>query len=106
MRTELPVAIACISGFIILIAHFFNIGPAKTAATHLQDWGIIVAAFAIVVSTVNLMMVHTRRLSNQREDSWKKVNWPKWSGSTAGYSLSTWRAKARTLCDVSHRPLK
>lgn len=74
MRTEVPVAIAVISGFIILIAHFFNIAPIQAAATHLQDWGILIAAFAIVVSAANLLMVHIGRLSNQREEAWKKVN--------------------------------
>lgn len=74
MRTEVPVAIAFISGFIILIAHFFNIAPAKTAASVLQDWGIIISAFAILVSAVNLMMVHIRKLAGKRENAWSKVN--------------------------------
>ncbi len=74
MRKELPVAIACICGFTIIIAHFFNIAPIKTFAAYLQDWGIVVAAFAIVVSALNLMVVHVKRISHPKDDSWKKVN--------------------------------
>ena len=73
MRTEIPVAIACISGLIIVLAHFFDIGPLTMAAGILPDWGVLVAAFAIVLSAVSLIVVHTRRLSNQREESWNKA---------------------------------
>jgi hypothetical protein len=75
MRKELPVAIACISGFTIVIAHFFDIALVKTFAGYLQDWGIVVAAFAILVSALNLMLVHIKRIAQPRGgDTWKAIN--------------------------------
>ncbi len=60
MRRELPIVAASISGIVILAAYFFNVQGLSLAATDLQNWGIVISAFALVVSSLNLLMLHLR----------------------------------------------
>jgi hypothetical protein len=47
MKRSLPVAVSAIAGIILLGDYFLNIPVLKAAAGEVQDWGIILAAFAL-----------------------------------------------------------
>lgn len=64
MRRELPVIAACLSGLVMLGAYLFKVPGLSSAATDLQNWGIVISAFALVVSSTNLLMLHVRKLSS------------------------------------------
>jgi hypothetical protein len=66
LRREVPVAVAFISGAVVLIAYFL---PDRAINQFSQDillWRAIVAAFALGLGAVNLINITTRRLRVQR----------------------------------------
>ncbi len=74
MRRELSVAIACLSGFTIVIAHFLDITPVQIFSRHLQDWAIVVAACAIAVSAISLVLVNVNRILRAKDNAWRAAN--------------------------------
>ena len=50
MKRELPLVITALVGLVMIVEYFFEIPGASTAAKEMQDWAIIVAAFALAVA--------------------------------------------------------
>jgi hypothetical protein len=49
---------------------FFNIPLLQTWSKEVQNWGVIVAAFALGLASVNLLRVHINNIANKR-DNWQ-----------------------------------
>lgn len=70
MRRELPLAISFIIGLLVTVEFFFNIKVLQDWSKEIQNWGIIVAAFALGLASVNLLRIHAGNIRTRRE------NWP------------------------------
>ena len=70
MRRELPVLLTSIVGLILIVEHFFQVPEAmRTLVGHMQNWGVIIAAFALALAAVNLVRIHGVRIS-QGHPAW------------------------------------
>ena len=49
-------------GCIMVLAFFFDVRFLSAAEAEIQDWGIIIAAFALVVASVNLIQVNLKKV--------------------------------------------
>jgi hypothetical protein len=62
MRAPFSMAVAAITGVIILLAYFFPVGPLVLVQQVMLQWAVILAAFALLVGVVNLLGVHWARI--------------------------------------------
>ncbi|MGI6162839.1 MAG: hypothetical protein ACOYEQ_02795 [Bacillota bacterium] len=73
MKREVPLAITLVVGAIIVLDYFFKIGTrvlsVETFSTEIQNWTLIVAAFAMGLAALNLIRVHVDNIS-QRKSGW------------------------------------
>ena len=62
MKREVPLVIAFVTGVIIVLDYFFKIGSGAVSLANLsreiQNWVLIVAAFALGLAAVNLVRIH------------------------------------------------
>lgn len=63
MDKSWPMLIALVVAIIVIVPFFFNIGFLSVAEKQVQDWGIIIAAFALVLASINLAQVNIRAAS-------------------------------------------
>jgi len=74
MRRTVPVAIVSVVGFILLASYFFNFNIPGTStnlkglSSEITDWGIIVAAFAVGLASVNLVRIHLAKVTRKKPD--------------------------------------
>lgn len=69
MKRELPVILAALIGFVLLLDYFFVIPAIQKMAVEIQDWGIIIAAFALALAAVNLTRIHLVRIGKRDHNS-------------------------------------
>jgi hypothetical protein len=62
LKREFPVFLTALAGSILIVNHFFKIPRLDPIATQMQNWGIIIAAFALAMAAVNLLRIHTVRI--------------------------------------------
>jgi hypothetical protein len=68
MKKEVPMAICFILAVLYVVANYFTGSKfITTLKTTLDDWFLIVAAWAVLVGTVNLTQIHGRRIRAKRE---------------------------------------
>ena len=66
-RTLLLTAVASISGIVVLLGYFLPIlQPVQAVVLH---WAIILGGWALLVGVINLVFVHSRRMSGQQSGS-------------------------------------
>jgi len=65
----LPIFLSAIVGFLLLVDYFFKIPTIQAAATEVQDWGIIIAAFALALAAINLTRIHAVRVAKRDRNS-------------------------------------
>lgn len=70
MRRELPVAVTFVTGLLIILAFFVDYKPLSKVSTSLQDWGVIISAFALGIASVNLLQVHFRKIAREGKLNW------------------------------------
>ena len=72
MRKEVPLAIAFLTGTVVLFEYFLQPlwKDSKIWAQLLQNWGIVVSGFAMGVAAWNLVTVNLRRMNRQRNSEW------------------------------------
>jgi len=61
-RQLIPVALAIGVGVIVLLGQFISNGTLDAIVGGLIAWGVIVAAFALLLGIANMVLVHTRRI--------------------------------------------
>lgn len=69
MKRTLPVIVAAVVGVILLADYFLKIPAIKQPATEIQDWGLIIAAFALALAAVNLILIHSKRILRKDRQS-------------------------------------
>jgi len=68
MKKEVPMAICFILAVLYVVANYFTGSKfITTLKTTLDDWFLIVTAWAVLVGTVNLTQIHGRRIRAKRE---------------------------------------
>jgi hypothetical protein len=70
VRRELPIAVTFITGVLVILGFFFTYKPLAQASQTVQNWGVLVSAFALGMASVNLIRVHLRRISKGQELDW------------------------------------
>jgi len=62
MRREIPVVLLFLIGILMIAEGFVNIPALTKLASGIQNWGIIISAFALGVGAINLIVVHVRNI--------------------------------------------
>jgi hypothetical protein len=63
VKRNAPLFVSFVAGLIMILAFFFESGPLTAAQNELQNYGVILAAFALGVASVNLIQVHARNIA-------------------------------------------
>lgn len=71
MRRTAPLVIVFVVGFLLLLSYFFNFKISagtdlKMMASTITNWGVIVAAFAVGLASVNLVRIHSAKIQRMR----------------------------------------
>lgn len=75
MKKEIPVAITFVLAVFYVIANYIAGNPFLEAAKKaLDEWYLIVAAWAVMVGSINLTQIHGRRVASQKE-GWFYSGW-------------------------------
>ncbi|MBP8613686.1 MAG: hypothetical protein KBI40_02350 [Firmicutes bacterium] len=69
MKRVLPVLIAGLSGFLMVADFLFKNAWLQNFSKDVQDWTVVVAAFALGLGAVSLIRLHGRKIS-RREKGW------------------------------------
>ncbi|MEX0975308.1 MAG: hypothetical protein WD024_08195 [Bacillota bacterium] len=69
MKRILPVLVSAVVGLILLADYFLKVPILKQPATEIQDWGLIVSAFALALAAVNLLRIHAKRIVRKDRQS-------------------------------------
>ncbi|QUL98286.1 MAG: hypothetical protein IMF26_09700 [Candidatus Fermentithermobacillus carboniphilus] len=70
MKRELPIAVAFVVGVLMIVSFFFTSKPLSNAAEIVQDWGVIVSAFALGLASVNLIQIHAKKIARGKGLDW------------------------------------
>ncbi len=66
LRTSIVVAIAVITGIIVLVGYFIELPVLKNLRIMLLHYAVIFIAVALIVGVVNLMQVHWKKFQNRQ----------------------------------------
>lgn len=68
MKQELPILFGLAFGLLIVVAMFLGgIDALATAKNYVDDWFLVVSAWAVAVGVVNLTQIHGKRVQQKRE---------------------------------------
>ncbi len=72
MRKEIPLAIAFISGAVVLLEYLFlpAVPASKQWALMFQQWGTVVSGFAMFVAAANLVLVNVKKMDPKINREW------------------------------------
>jgi hypothetical protein len=78
LKKTIPVVIVFVVALIVMMDYFVIMPPVNTAGkswtsitvTNLQNWGIILTAFALGFGAVNLFYFHSKHISRRTPDQW------------------------------------
>jgi hypothetical protein len=77
VKRELPVVLGFVVGTIIVLDYFFKVGTGTASLANLsrevQNWVLIIAAFALALAAVNLIRVHTANIRAKRSGWYNSV---------------------------------
>lgn len=73
MRREIPSVILFLVGLIIILERFITSPVLAGWGQGIRTWGIIVAAFAVALSSINLIVIHVRNIRNQKNTVYSAV---------------------------------
>lgn len=66
MKREVPIALAFVVGVLLIASFFFTSKPLTQVSATVEGWGVIVAAFALGLASVNLIQIHVRRIARSK----------------------------------------
>ena len=69
MKRELPILLAGIMGLIQIVDYFFKIPVLNTLAIDMQNWVVIISAFALALAAINLAINHSRKIAAKKPGS-------------------------------------
>ena len=68
MKQELPVLFGLVFGLFVIVAMFVGGVPAlETGKGVVDDWFLVVSAWAVAVGIVNLSQIHLKRVEQKQE---------------------------------------
>jgi len=67
VQRKYQIWIVTITALLMVAEHYFRIPAATTAARQVRVWGIIIAAFALGLGTINLALIHIERIRTQKQ---------------------------------------
>ncbi len=74
MKSSTPVIVLTFIVGILIIAEFFLPGlNLANASNEVQNWGVVIAAFALGLAAVNLVRIHGRRIILRRSEWWNSA---------------------------------
>jgi hypothetical protein len=73
LRREIPILIAGILGLVMLVEYFFVAPTVAVVGEEMQNWAIIVAAFALALAAINLSISHTRAIAAKKPGALNSV---------------------------------
>ena len=75
IRRQLPILLLTMTALLVIADYFLRIPGTGPMVTDLQNWGIVLAAFALGFGAVNLFYVHTRHISRRTPGQWPYSIW-------------------------------
>jgi len=73
MRREVPVFVAGAIGVLVIVEYFFNVPTLRSWSTEIQNWAVIISAFALGLGAFGLARNHTARVVQKKPDSFNSV---------------------------------
>jgi len=75
VRRQIPIAIVAITSIVVMADYFLKIPQTGPVVKDLQNWGVILSAYALGFGAVNLFIVHTRHISKRASGQWPFSIW-------------------------------
>jgi hypothetical protein len=75
IRRTIPLVITFLVGMLMITQWFINIASISTVATAIQQWGIILSAFAMGLGSVNIIIRNVRRIQRREGTDWLYAIW-------------------------------
>lgn len=72
-RRTIPLTVTLVVGLLMFVDYFLNIPAINSFAATCRAWGVIVSTFALGVGAVNLVVIHSRRVSARSRKPWLSV---------------------------------
>ncbi|MGI6163250.1 MAG: hypothetical protein ACOYEQ_04890 [Bacillota bacterium] len=72
-KREIPVLVAGLVGFLMVFEYFFKSDTLNAWGIEAQNWGVIIAAFALGLAAVGLVKTHTGRIIERRGEWYNSV---------------------------------
>ncbi len=66
MKRSVPVLIVFLVGVLVLATYFIESPGLKQVGSMLNNWGVIITAFAVGLACVNIIRIHAAHIANQR----------------------------------------
>lgn len=74
-RKTIPMVITFLVGLLMIGQWFLNVASLDELATFIQQWGIIIAAFAMGLGTVNIIIRNVNRIQKREGRDWLYAIW-------------------------------
>lgn len=65
MKREVPLILTALVGGLLVVDHFFRVPAISPYSRHMLNWGVIISAFALALASVNLIRIHSLRISRR-----------------------------------------
>lgn len=75
VRRQIPILLVFVTSLLVMVDYFLKIPGTGPVVKDLQNWGIILAAFALGFGAVNLFVLHTRHISRRTAGQWPFSIW-------------------------------
>jgi len=84
LRKTIPVVIVFVTAMLVMLDYFIVIPPVDPVTaiswtsqmvTHIQNWGVILTAFALGFGAVNLFYFHSKKISMRTPNQWMFSLW-------------------------------
>lgn len=69
LKRDLPIIVSSVAGLVVILDFFYKNALLQRWSTTLQNWGVLVSAFALGVASVNLARVHVKKV-HKRDKGW------------------------------------
>jgi len=74
-QPEVPWLLTVVVAVVTFVEYFFVIDPVTTASLILQKWVVVIAFFALVLGTVNLVWLQARHIVRRTKGQWYFSAW-------------------------------
>jgi hypothetical protein len=75
VRRDFPLAITFIIAVLSVFAFFFKVKEVDSAVSVFTNWGVLVAAFAVIFGAATALITHTRKIRQRQKGTWYLSLW-------------------------------